>query len=54
MTKLVNSKYEDLIVPNTFWCTFQEGKTQQEAMELGNIQSNFKYGDQTIVNTIEL
>ena len=26
MTELKNEKYDELIVPNYFWCTFMEGK----------------------------
>lgn len=38
MTILKNEKFEDFIVPNTFYCTFMEGNGRHRALELGSIQ----------------
>ena len=37
MTELKNTHYDQLIVPNTFYCTFMEGIGQQTALELKKI-----------------
>ena len=34
MTALKNEKYDELIVPNTYYCTFMEGTGQQAAVRL--------------------
>jgi len=41
MTVFKNSCYEDLIVPNTFWCTFMHAEAKQQAIEL----QKFKFSD---------
>ena len=33
LTEVKNENFEQLIVPNTFYCTFLEGKGQQAALE---------------------
>ena len=38
MTALKDEKYDELVVPNTFYLTFQEGEAQQKALEHGKIK----------------
>ena len=38
MTLCKNNYYEDLIVPNTFWCTFINAEAKQQAIELKNLK----------------
>lgn len=40
MTQLKNLNYDNLVVPNTFWCTFKEGKAAEKAKELKEIRFN--------------
>ena len=40
MTQLKNLHYDNLVVPNTFWCTFMEGKAAEKAKELKEIRFN--------------
>lgn len=34
LTTIKNEKYDELIVPNTYYCTFMEGVGQQTALEV--------------------
>ncbi len=43
MTYLKDSYYDDIVVPNYFWCTFMEGKAMQKALELDEF--NFRKGE---------
>ena len=37
LTIVKNSKYDELIVPNTYYCTFMHGAGQQKALKLKHI-----------------
>ena len=43
MTQIKKDKYEELIVPNTFYCTFMHGEGQQRAIECGKIKFASKH-----------
>ena len=34
LTELKNEKFDELVVPNTFYCTFMEGTGHQAALTL--------------------
>ena len=42
MTQILNEKYEELVVPTKFYCTFLEGAGQKKALELGHLQCDDK------------
>lgn len=37
MTKIKDEKFDELVTPNNFWCTFKEGEGQQGALKLQKI-----------------
>lgn len=43
MTRIKKDKYDELIVPNTFYCTFMHGEGQQRAIECGKIKLGNKH-----------
>ena len=38
ITQMKNDHYEDLIIPNQFYCTFQEGAAQHKALDAGKFK----------------
>lgn len=52
MTRCKNNYYEDLIMPNTFWCTFMNAKAKQQAIGLKNLK--FSDADPKINDQIKI